>query len=166
MKANTVWKQQERERRRNELRRILGDVCARCGSTEGLDFDHIDPRTKLFAIGDQIDKPWKLLLVEVAKCQLLCRPCHVEKSREDETSTAVEHGGGASGKRNCPCDLCKARKADYMRSYHGSSGAANSEKTHCKNGHEFTPQNTYLRPTGGRQCKRCRADRAAQARRA
>lgn len=32
----------------------------------------------------------------------------------------------------------------------------NSNKTHCKRGHEFTPENTYVRPDGtGRHCKTC-----------
>lgn len=33
--------------------------------------------------------------------------------------------------------------------------AINGSKTHCKNGHAFTPDNTYLRPTGGRSCREC-----------
>ena len=32
---------------------------------------------------------------------------------------------------------------------------ANAAKTHCKHGHEFTPENTRLRPDWGRSCKRC-----------
>lgn len=31
----------------------------------------------------------------------------------------------------------------------------NSDKTHCKNGHEFTTDNTRIRPSGGRECKEC-----------
>ena len=34
----------------------------------------------------------------------------------------------------------------------------NRAKTHCPQGHEYTPENTY-RDTKGRQCKRCRRDR-------
>jgi hypothetical protein len=29
-------------------------------------------------------------------------------------------------------------------------------KTHCKNGHELTPENTYIRKSGGRLCRLCR----------
>lgn len=32
-------------------------------------------------------------------------------------------------------------------------------KTHCRHGHEYTPENTYIHTiTGYRNCKRCKAD--------
>lgn len=34
--------------------------------------------------------------------------------------------------------------------------AQNARKTHCKRGHEFTPENTYLFPKGGRRCRTCK----------
>jgi hypothetical protein len=34
--------------------------------------------------------------------------------------------------------------------------AQNARKTHCKNGHEFTEANTYIRPGGHRGCRECR----------
>lgn len=33
--------------------------------------------------------------------------------------------------------------------------AANAAKTHCANGHEFTPENTHHRAEGGRRCLTC-----------
>ncbi len=29
------------------------------------------------------------------------------------------------------------------------------EMTHCKNGHEYTPENTYIRSDGNRRCRTC-----------
>lgn len=34
--------------------------------------------------------------------------------------------------------------------------AQNAAKTHCPEGHEFTEDNTYVEPKGGRQCMACR----------
>lgn len=43
---------------------------------------------------------------------------------------------------------------------------ANRDKTHCKNGHEFTPENTYWRPNRqGRDCRICIRERLARSER-
>lgn len=39
--------------------------------------------------------------------------------------------------------------------------AQNARKTHCLRGHEFTPENTYTRLGGKRQCRQCRRARDA-----
>ena len=36
-----------------------------------------------------------------------------------------------------------------------SEPAKNSRKTHCKRGHPFSPENTYLHRNQGRNCKTC-----------
>lgn len=33
--------------------------------------------------------------------------------------------------------------------------AAKAARTRCRNGHEFTPENTYIRPAGHRECRKC-----------
>lgn len=37
-----------------------------------------------------------------------------------------------------------------------------SSKTHCKRGHEFTPENTYIQSGGGRVCRECRRKRVRE----
>jgi hypothetical protein len=110
--------------RRKGLIAWLGGVCVRCGTREDLEFDHIDPATLSFRInGPSLDKPWRVLYTEARKCQLLCRQHHWEKTLENGEVAVVEHGGGSSGKKNCKCQPCKERKAEYMRVYgHPSRG--------------------------------------------
>ena len=45
-----------------------------------------------------------------------------------------------------------------MNVHRGKSPSANNaRKTHCKNGHAFTPENTYIKPSGdGRECRICK----------
>ncbi len=37
--------------------------------------------------------------------------------------------------------------------------AINARKTHCPKGHEFNKENTYVSPTGGRECRLCQSER-------
>ena len=105
-------------KRRMEAIQILGIVCATCKSSEDLQFDHIDPKTKKFDIGKNWSINAKEFWEEIDKCQLLCISCHKIKSANERS---VEHGGGQSGKRNCPCQLCKDKKAAYMKLYKKSN---------------------------------------------
>ena len=34
--------------------------------------------------------------------------------------------------------------------------AAHRDKTHCVQGHEYTEENTYIKPNGARSCKTCK----------
>lgn len=40
--------------------------------------------------------------------------------------------------------------------------AQRARQTHCINGHEFTPSNTYVRANGARMCKACSRERNRQ----
>lgn len=51
-------------------------------------------------------------------------------------------------------------RTNTLRSPSGT-GATNHRKTHCLNGHEFTTDNTYVGPKGGRRCRACRANQKA-----
>lgn len=96
-----------RARRLADLRQMLGGKCARCGTTDDLQFDHVDPSTKTFEIsGRKLDGPWDDLLAEVAKCQLLCEPCHIKKTAEDRPE--CPHGAWRYRRYGCRCVTCEA----------------------------------------------------------
>lgn len=46
-----------------------------------------------------------------------------------------------------------------------SPTAQNAAKARCHRGHPFTPENTYINPSGSRECRTCRAERSRQFRR-
>lgn len=70
----------KRQERRKILIEHLGGKCVGCGTTEKLQFDHLDRTQKLFNIGKCLDYSFEKLLPEVEKCQLLCYDCHEIKS--------------------------------------------------------------------------------------
>jgi hypothetical protein len=92
--------------RRAELIEMLGGCCVRCGATENLHFDHVDPATKRFSIGSDMSRRWDLLVEEARKCQLLCPPCHHAKGAEDRPEVA--HGLYRYEYYRCRCDVCRA----------------------------------------------------------
>lgn len=46
----------------------------------------------------------------------------------------------------------------------GRQRNGNRGKTHCKRGHEFSFENTRIRPNGTRKCRRCDAERERRVR--
>jgi hypothetical protein len=94
----------------------MGGRCANCGSTEELQFDHVDPRLKKFSVSftHQLTLENPDTVAELMKCQLLCTPCHQDKTAQENS---VGHGGGLTGMKNCRCELCGPLKNAYMREY-------------------------------------------------
>ena len=73
------------------------------------------------------DVPDGLVLDHLCRNRRCCNPAHLEPVT---TRTNLLRGFGASG--------------------------VNARKTHCKWGHEFTPENTYIdKKNGARQCRAC-----------
>jgi hypothetical protein len=113
MKAYREKKTVERYKRAVEL---LGGACVKCEiKNVKFQFDHINSSTKNYTISTHLwDYSWARLLLELKKCQLLCESCHKLKSKKENS---VDHGMGLSGKKNCKCDPCKSKKAEYMRNW-------------------------------------------------
>src|SRR5262245_50746997 len=94
-----------KHRRKAPLIEMLGGCCVRCGATEDLEFDHVDPSAKSFNICSDLTRAWADLIAEAMKTQLLCRPCHIEKGREDRPE--VPHGFYRYEYYRCRCDVCR-----------------------------------------------------------
>ena len=108
----------------------LGGECVICGTKEYLEIDHIVPATKhpLLRKG-QVLSLWlkERREKELAKCQLLCKPCHIKKGRVEKTGNEeISHGTHSTYKNHCSgtgCGPCKEANAKYQRGrYWGKKG--------------------------------------------
>ncbi len=70
-------------KRLQELKMVMGCVdCGYAGHPEALDFDHIPERgPKLFGLG-AVRMAWATVLVEIAKCDVVCANCHRIRTAE------------------------------------------------------------------------------------
>lgn len=68
------------ENRRRRAIEFLGAKCNICGNTFNLEFDHLDPESKYKTIAKLSSASEKIFLEELAKCQLLCSSCHLNKT--------------------------------------------------------------------------------------
>ncbi len=98
------------------IKDLLGGKCVVCGTTERLEIDHINMAEKSFDVTRAGSHSRKEVLEEIAKCQLLCHTCHLEKTKRENPRT-VGHGEGLTGKRNCRCELCGPLKNKYNERY-------------------------------------------------
>lgn len=104
----------QREYRLKRLARMhehLGSKCAVCGSTDRLDIHHKDPTEKSFNPGSA-GYNWAKTCAELAKCELLCEPCHQDKHGR------TTHGTTRMYKfYKCRCDLCVEAWHQWQRAY-------------------------------------------------
>lgn len=88
--ARRKWRRDTRRRRRDEWMKMNGP-CRKCGGTDRLQVDHIDPKTKVSS------DPWlwgkARREAELAKCQVLCTPCHNEKTLPNIQAAAQKRIG-------------------------------------------------------------------------
>jgi len=67
------------------LAHLLAHPCVDCGESDPvkLEFDHRDPSLKRGNIGVMAaHKPWRLVLREVAKCDVRCANCHMRRTAQ------------------------------------------------------------------------------------
>ena len=101
--------------RRAKAQIYLGGVCVVCGSNEDLEFDHIDPSSKVIEISNAIAKhySWMRLVEELDKCQLLCKIHHVEKTRLEFNAKRTHGKSHLAIRLKCQCEICLTFKEKY-----------------------------------------------------
>src|SRR3989442_863659 len=73
------------ENRALMLAYLLSHPCVDCGEPHPvmLDFDHRDPAEKKGNVSElAMRKPWRLVLVEIAKCDVRCANCHLKRTAQ------------------------------------------------------------------------------------
>lgn len=104
---------------RQKAIKSLGGECVKCGATNALQFDHIDPKTKKFPVGQILNVSLSKFQTELKKCQLLCQPCHTRKSTIERGQTPAKGTHGTlSAYRYCgppKCAKCLKAKREQNR---------------------------------------------------
>lgn len=112
-------------RLRNEALIFLGGKCTKCGSLNKLELDHIDRETKSIEVSQMLNVSLKKFWNEVKKCQILCRPCHIEKTiLERGYKIAKGTHGTLSSYRYCKCEICKKVHNAYCLQWKRKNRAA------------------------------------------
>lgn len=105
---NTYMKDRYLKRREKAVNH-LGGKCAKCGSTCTLQFDHIDPSTKVATIARMSSMSEAKFTLEIDKCKLLCEACHKAKTKAEGS------GGDIERQMTCTC----GKMFDTIKQYAG-----------------------------------------------
>ena len=115
---NKIKIKARRDYKRQVLLELLGEECVRCFTQTDLVFDHIDPKTKSFNIGMNMCRSLKNLIIEIKKCQLLCKSCHGQKTALERGRKLAHHGSETMYVYGCRCRPCKDAHAASARIRH------------------------------------------------
>lgn len=147
------------EKRRKPVYEYLGGCCVKCGATENLEIDHIDPEQKSFNISDNLTFDDRLR-AELDKCQLLCAGCHVRKTISQRTP--FRHGTAyAWMKLKCRCEPCNESRRAWNEARNEARRKAGSNKR-SKYGRP-AEHGEILMYRRGCRCDLCRAANTAYA---
>ena len=84
IKRKAKWSKQNYDGNRQYLIDKMGGQCVSCGTTDNLEFDHINPLDKSLDITHKLTlkNAYQLeeVIEELNKCQLLCEQCHKNKT--------------------------------------------------------------------------------------
>lgn len=85
-------RKERKEQHKKHLIDMMGGKCSGCGTTENLQFDHLDRTTKSFNISRNLAAKIEKLEEEAKKCQLLCKDCHQIKTLINHDCEQIAYG--------------------------------------------------------------------------
>jgi hypothetical protein len=98
------------DRRREWARTLKDKPCSKCGEQlepERMHWHHRDPATKEFRVALGVFRASRArILAEIAKCDLLCEPCHDELHGGEHQAAAC--GTTRAYWAGCRCSECRA----------------------------------------------------------
>ena len=110
---------------------ILGRKCAKCGTTDNLEMDHINPETKLFTISSKMaPKHRARVYEELKKCQALCSECHAKKTASENSISFKKNRDECHGtlsqysRYGCRCEACRNVYREFRRKWYVANGPA------------------------------------------
>jgi len=80
-KCNSCFARQRAQKVKSRCIDYKGGQCKLCGYSKcpgALNFHHLDPSTKAFAVGGNCNRSWDTLKKELDKCVMVCSNCHNE----------------------------------------------------------------------------------------
>lgn len=95
-------------------------VCVKCGSSECLQLDHIDPKTKVSNSIWSWSKERRE--AEIKKCQVLCENCHKTKSIENGDYSHKPRRGSLNGQ-----SILNEDQVEEIRSLYAKGDKTQSE---------------------------------------
>jgi len=137
------YMRKRRSNRRSSLLELRGSRCEKCGSEDGLEFNHLDRTKKSFNLsGCDLDKSWDRILEELNKCELLCEVCHNKYTADQYSSGEIEsnfkgldrisgetvileHGMTKMYNEGCRCSECRYAKSLYRQKLIGYTDKVN-----------------------------------------
>lgn len=105
-------------RRMKEAKEKLGNSCVKCGRTDTLELDHINPETKSFTIGTKLASVSEAkYIIEIAKCQLLCKQHHIEKTSSEKKRDYCKRGHKRTADNVNKIRACKQCQLEHAKAW-------------------------------------------------
>lgn len=113
-------KEYQRQYQRNWMRSrrqewiMTNGPCKYCGVWDNLEVDHINREDKTMQSSSIWSRRKDVRELELSKCQVLCKQCHLKKTLSEVTYPSIDELHGTSNgydHHKCRCEKCKLARS-------------------------------------------------------